>query len=633
MANIGPCNDGDELHFVLGSSPLCASRAASVDDFQLSCSAPATILSSEFRFRRKQEAPRKAVVVKQLRVESPTNSPTASTLKLCKESDERQLQQQAISQQKYANELCGGGGGGGADIKCVSTMKTASSFSLPTVQSAPVMIDVENPFKFTQQAQQQQPFVNKFSTINEFDNALATNTAFSSPLQCASASACDFDTLTKQQPHAHTHAQTDTQHAMHTTITNDHHFDSHNPHYNQRIRRQHSHQTNKQFNRQQSLQQPHTLHATPIPDVIVTLSSSSTDMSNMTDNNNTNQLNSKLTPTVPTAYDNQPNTYTNTNTTTTTTTIITTYTTTTTSSSPNINANMSASMLSTTTTTTTTTTAFTSASASKSTPSMPSSSVVVICTASTADGNATPVSSSSSVSSRRQRHGIAGQMSYMKMLGFGGFSKKMATSSSSLFSTAVISGSSSAPNLRDMIPCAVSSSGFGGVPPIRPLETLHNALSLKQLDQFLHKMTTSPLFKTPASSPPKHPSTPQQNLLQNALHSMCSLEAATSYVSGDSLCHCQEATDADQAEEQMRESILQNAMSVQPAANTRKQTSTPESAAQTRATEETVATAAKGATTDRFVRCHNPGAADANATVTGAQPTTGGSKSDDETVN
>ncbi|XP_067637668.1 inositol hexakisphosphate and diphosphoinositol-pentakisphosphate kinase isoform X16 [Eurosta solidaginis] len=158
------------------------------------------------------------------------------------------------------------------------------------------------------------------------------------------------------------------------------------------------------------------------------------------------------------------------------------------------------------------------------------------------DGNATPVSSSSSVSSRRQRHSIAGQMSYMKMLGFGGFSKKMATSSSSLFSTAVISGSSSAPNLRDMIPCAVSSSvleGFGGVPPIRPLETLHNALSLKQLDQFLHKMTTSPLFKTPASSPPKHPSTPQQTL-QSALQSMCSLEAAPSYLSGDSVCHCGE---------------------------------------------------------------------------------------------
>lgn len=50
--------------------------------------------------------------------------------------------------------------------------------------------------------------------------------------------------------------------------------------------------------------------------------------------------------------------------------------------------------------------------------------------------------------------------------------------------------------------------GFGGVPPIRPLETLHNALSLKQLDLFLEKMTTAPIFKTPASSPPKNPSTP-----------------------------------------------------------------------------------------------------------------------------
>nr|XP_029707921.1 inositol hexakisphosphate and diphosphoinositol-pentakisphosphate kinase 2-like isoform X14 [Aedes albopictus] len=110
---------------------------------------------------------------------------------------------------------------------------------------------------------------------------------------------------------------------------------------------------------------------------------------------------------------------------------------------------------------------------------------------------------------RRQRHSIAGQMSYFKMLG--GFGKKMATSTNSLFSTAVISGSSSAPNLRDMIPNTASPSaieGFGGVPPIRPLETLHNALSLRQLDNFLEKMTTGPLFKTPASSPPKYPSTP-----------------------------------------------------------------------------------------------------------------------------
>lgn len=68
-------------------------------------------------------------------------------------------------------------------------------------------------------------------------------------------------------------------------------------------------------------------------------------------------------------------------------------------------------------------------------------------------------SSSSSTSSRRQRHSIAGQMSYMKMLGFGGFGKKTATSTNSLFSTAVISGSSSAPNLRDMIPSTATVSG------------------------------------------------------------------------------------------------------------------------------------------------------------------------------
>lgn len=68
-------------------------------------------------------------------------------------------------------------------------------------------------------------------------------------------------------------------------------------------------------------------------------------------------------------------------------------------------------------------------------------------------------SSSSSTSSRRQRHSIAGQMSYMKMLGFGGFGKKSANSTNSLFSTAVISGSSSAPNLRDMIPTSATVSG------------------------------------------------------------------------------------------------------------------------------------------------------------------------------
>ncbi|XP_011640257.1 inositol hexakisphosphate and diphosphoinositol-pentakisphosphate kinase 2 isoform X11 [Pogonomyrmex barbatus] len=107
---------------------------------------------------------------------------------------------------------------------------------------------------------------------------------------------------------------------------------------------------------------------------------------------------------------------------------------------------------------------------------------------------------------RRHRHSISGQMSYFKLLGYN-ISKKLTGSANSLFSTAVISGSSSAPNLKDMVPPHASAvaaiEGFGGVPPIRPLETLHNALSLRQLDSFLEMMTTAPLYRTPASSPPK----------------------------------------------------------------------------------------------------------------------------------
>lgn len=57
---------------------------------------------------------------------------------------------------------------------------------------------------------------------------------------------------------------------------------------------------------------------------------------------------------------------------------------------------------------------------------------------------------------RRQRHSISGQMSVFKTLGFG---RKLATSTNSLFSTAVISGSNSAPNLRDMIPNTAAASG------------------------------------------------------------------------------------------------------------------------------------------------------------------------------
>lgn len=57
---------------------------------------------------------------------------------------------------------------------------------------------------------------------------------------------------------------------------------------------------------------------------------------------------------------------------------------------------------------------------------------------------------------RRQRHSIAGQMSYLKMLGLGARGKL--PGAAGLFSTAVISGSSSAPNLRVMIPPAATTN-------------------------------------------------------------------------------------------------------------------------------------------------------------------------------
>ncbi|XP_072943701.1 inositol hexakisphosphate and diphosphoinositol-pentakisphosphate kinase [Epargyreus clarus] len=111
---------------------------------------------------------------------------------------------------------------------------------------------------------------------------------------------------------------------------------------------------------------------------------------------------------------------------------------------------------------------------------------------------------------RRQRHSIGGQMSYLKMLGLGARGKL--PGAAGLFSTAVISGSSSAPNLRVMIPTASASNaaleGFGGVPAIRPLETLHNALSLRQLDAFLERVTAAPVLlgTPPANTPAKQPS-------------------------------------------------------------------------------------------------------------------------------
>ncbi|XP_037385999.1 inositol hexakisphosphate and diphosphoinositol-pentakisphosphate kinase 2 isoform X2 [Talpa occidentalis] len=79
-----------------------------------------------------------------------------------------------------------------------------------------------------------------------------------------------------------------------------------------------------------------------------------------------------------------------------------------------------------------------------------------------------------------------------------------------LFSTSVLGGSSSAPNLQDYARThrkKLTSSGcidgfelYSMVPSICPLETLHNALSLKQVDEFLASIA-SPSNEVPRRTP------------------------------------------------------------------------------------------------------------------------------------
>ena len=101
---------------------------------------------------------------------------------------------------------------------------------------------------------------------------------------------------------------------------------------------------------------------------------------------------------------------------------------------------------------------------------------------------------------RAHRHSIPGHRltNYLKFL------HELAAQGSTiahLFSTAVISGSSSAPNLqKEMPPQGENVVLSVGMPSIRPLETLHNALSLRQLDAFLEYVTAT-IFKTPCPSP------------------------------------------------------------------------------------------------------------------------------------
>ncbi|KAG1678547.1 Inositol hexakisphosphate and diphosphoinositol-pentakisphosphate kinase [Nymphon striatum] len=130
---------------------------------------------------------------------------------------------------------------------------------------------------------------------------------------------------------------------------------------------------------------------------------------------------------------------------------------------------------------------------------------------------------------RRQRHSIPTlvndyiqlhSMEYQKTVG----------SSGSLFSTAIISGSTSAPELKsdNVVSNLYTGGGCPGVPGIRPLETLHNALSLKQLDKFLSRMTDEN-FRTPFSSPPKIPS-PSSNQQQHSFTAPFTMVSPTNSV-------------------------------------------------------------------------------------------------------
>ncbi|XP_071034280.1 inositol hexakisphosphate and diphosphoinositol-pentakisphosphate kinase isoform X5 [Parasteatoda tepidariorum] len=127
----------------------------------------------------------------------------------------------------------------------------------------------------------------------------------------------------------------------------------------------------------------------------------------------------------------------------------------------------------------------------------------------------------------QHRHSIPGQLSsYLRMCSAADLPKVygkyfcstsrlhcFSGSTNSLFSTAVISGSSSAPELKNAVPPS-STDGYCNVPTIRPLETLHNALSLKQLDSFLERMTSASF--------------------RMSLQTMCKLPTSSSASSGNS---------------------------------------------------------------------------------------------------
>lgn len=440
------------------SLPTSPERGHSFDEeFQLSSSAPASLLSGEFLRNYKSKN------MDSLKPSSASNSPTASTLQLCQALDNSKL-----ASAKQQVELAGQ-----SNVGKAKTNKTLAS-----AQSAPVIVEPMNPFRF--------PDYYSFKSFAPIAENAATNiNVYSSPMilttsastsTVAIASTQTTAITTTQTPqhynntHAHLHYQNQHHHFHHHHHQLQHHHAHHHPqlHYNPHYYQHYYNVHHSNGSTTNNTAPPTTITQLPLsalPNVVVTLTSSSNDSSsnNLTnlllspcDSNNEfniapnpyqhpniNVINpvvisSTYPNNIPTLLSHDPNnniqtlTYNSPN---------DPY-----NNDSNINAMQSSCN------------SFSSSFLPLTMNHMPSPPIATATTTTNIDGTATSISSSSSVSStKRQRHSIAGQMSYMKMLGFGGFSKKMTTSTNSLFSTAVISGSSSAPNLRDMIP--VSSSG------------------------------------------------------------------------------------------------------------------------------------------------------------------------------
>lgn len=391
--------------------PIASARNSFEEEYQLPSSAPAALMSGEFYMnsRNKKDS---------LKPSSASNSPTASTLQLCQALEEPSCS--GLTRNKHAVN--------NRDFKPLKQ-------GLPSAQSAPVIVDLANPFKF--------PALYSFKQFDPIAENCATNTTFSPNIPSTPAITINDTNYTHSEippsmssslPHQHFNAY---HHPLHNSnpLTL-HHRHPHHDHSYQHLHLQHHHNVhhNNNNNQHHNHQNHHYYH--DIPNVVVTYNNSPTSSSNFNDllpfkTNDFDEFNTNFTSIsgANSSIHNQNHQHQNQNHN---------------QNTPCFNNNNKS---------------FRSQTLNDSfdKPFNTSSIIKPTLANTTTDNTVTSTSSSSSVSSRRQRHSIAGQMSYMKMLGFGGFSKKMTTSSNSLFSTAVITGSSSAPNLRDMIP--VSSSG------------------------------------------------------------------------------------------------------------------------------------------------------------------------------